>query len=272
MEQRELTTATKPATSSDAATSGVATASAASVASATPKVITQEEKVVIESLIEANVQRSLDSLDSWKLTAPFRGEKGATDPNRCSKEKHTCNMEADDIGTLCVGCILYRRIVIERSMFPVGGRADVCDYLASGIAEPLIFAFIRDGGWLAPAQKLEGKWFVKHPITFAMRPQTSIIPASQASIRRNKVRLYQADTLLERLGIATSKENILARLHDYWHTETGGVIYSLDELLDLLGPIATIAAGANKMGLSLANIDLGRVAAGTQGILAETSR
>lgn len=248
----------------------------------TPKDTSTEKKpasqldiTYVEALIEANVQRSLDSLDAWKLTAPFRGERPDEKPKegRCSREKHTCNLESEDVGASCVGCVLYRRIVKERAIFPVGGRADVCEYLASGIAEPLIFAFIRNGDWLNPTAQLTGHWFVKHPITYIARPTSTMIPTTQVAIRRNKIRLFEGDALLEKLGLSAFKDTIYSRLHDYWHTESEGVIYSLDELLDILNPWTQVAMGAHRLGIALDELaDTGKVIAGIQNVVRELTK
>jgi len=245
------------------------------IADAPPSAPTPEEIAIVESHVEANVQRSLDSFDAWKVMGPFRGDKpGAPpDPSKCTREHHTCDLESSEPDALCVGCAIYRRIVRERSAFPVGGRADVCDYLANAVAEPLIFAFIKNGQWLAPAAKFTGAWFVKHPITFAHRPRMSLVPASQVSVRRNKVRIYRAEDVLDRLGLAGARDAILRRLHDYWRTDAGGIFYSLDELLDGLGPLATIAQNSARLGLRASDIgDPMRVIAGIQDITADAAR
>ena len=234
------------------------------------KMPSREEIAVIESLIEANVQRSLDSLDAWKLAGPFRGDQPGRpiDPARCTREKHSCDLDAGDNNSLCVGCTLYRRIVRERSVFPVGGRSDVCDYMATGIAETLIYAFIKDGAWLAPASKITGRWFVKHPITFTNRQQSSMTPSTQMGVRRNRIRIYQADELLDKLGLTAAKESILQKMHDYWHTEAGGMFYSLDELLDFLGPVTTIAMNMHRIGIDLDSIpDITKLVCGVQKIV-----
>ena len=85
---------------SPAASAAASTAASAASATAPAKpVLTQEDINVIESLVEANVQRSLDSLDAWKLTGPFRGDQPGkpSDPSKCSKDKHNCDLEASDI-------------------------------------------------------------------------------------------------------------------------------------------------------------------------------
>lgn len=251
----------------------IVTAGAPAAAPAAPVAPAAPDIPYIEALIEANVQRSLDSLDAWKLTAPFRGDDPAkpADPKKCSKDKHTCNLEAEDISATCVGCVLYRRIVKERSIFPVGGHSGACDYMALSIAEPLIFAFIRNGEWLNPTENLEGRWFVKHPITFVARTQTSMVPATQVAVRRNKIHLFEGDAILARLGLVGRKDTIYARLHDYWHTKAGGIIYSLDELLDSFGQLTQYATNAYRLGINLdETVDIDKLAVGLQGVVLDS--
>jgi hypothetical protein len=215
--------------------------------------ISDEEIARVESLVEAGVQRSLESLDAWKLFGPLRGDRPGQpiDPAKCTKEKHKCELHSvttPDTNNICGACLLYKRIVMERSSFPVGGRSDACDYMSGGIADPLIFAFIKNGDWLKPASHFTGAWFVKHPITYFQRAQSSMAPVSQAGIRRNQVRLYEAHALLAKLGIQ-NVDATLGKLHGFWQTEAGGIIYSYDELLDTLGPIATIATCMHNLSL-----------------------
>ncbi|MCK9603390.1 MAG: hypothetical protein M0R66_03440, partial [Candidatus Omnitrophica bacterium] len=56
------------------------------IADAPPSAPTPEEIAIVESHVEANVQRSLDSFDAWKVMGPFRGDKpGAPpDPAKCT--------------------------------------------------------------------------------------------------------------------------------------------------------------------------------------------
>jgi len=201
----------------------------------------------IESLVEANVQRTLDTLDAWKLAAPFKVQDGSV---QCTRERHVCDLNGS-AGKICVGCTLYSRIVMNRDSFQVGGRSEVCDYLASGIADPLIFAFIKNGDWLRPMAKLTGSWFVKHPITFHSRRPTSLVAVSQVSVRRNKIRIFGADELLKSMRFSdTSIAETLSIMPYYHTTEAGGKIYSLDDLLDVFEPVGNVVSSLARIGIN----------------------
>lgn len=240
------------APSASNAVSDVATTVAPNASTVAPEKtrVTKKELAQIEALIDINAQRALESLDTWKLTAPFRGGK----PGTCSKERHVCNMDSDNLNALCVGCALYKKIVLSHSIFPVGGQSSVCDYMATGIADPLIFAFIKDATWLAPMANLRGRWFVKHPITFALRKQSSMCVTPQCAVRRNRVRIFNAEELLARLHLTKESDAIFQNMHDYWRTNAGGAIYSLDELLDVLDAITDVALSMRKIGIRISEL------------------
>lgn len=245
-------------------TPGAATSAAA--AASAPSVPDAAAIASMESLIEANVQSTLDGLDAWTMTAPFLGN-AAKSPTACTKAKHTCDFDAEET-KLCIGCLLFRRIVKQRSIFPVGGRTDACDFLAAGIAEPLVTAFMKDSAWLNPLAELKGRWFVKHPLTFINKARSTIHPASQVALRRDRARLFDGDALLGQLGLFEQKDKIYTYLHDFWHTKAEGLIYSLDELFEVLGPIIPIAESMNRLGV----YDIGRVAPGVASVLSELSK
>lgn len=225
----------------------------------------------IEALIETNVQRTLDSLDAWKMVLPItkqqREAKAAPEKEKplCTKEKHTCDMDSDDISALCIGCLLYQRIVKRRTLFQIGGRSDACDFLALQIADPLIGTFIADSRWLQPARDLTGCWFVKHPVSFTTHTMRAIFPVPQASVRRDRVRLWRASDVLNQLGIdAEHHDTVLKHLRVEWSTASGdGHFYAIDELLDALGGVTQIAAGLTKLGLvDAAHANLPKLIAG----------
>jgi len=223
-----------------------AAASAAADAAEKPNI------AAIEAQVEANAQSTLDTLDAWKLAIPFYPKDA---PAKCTKEKHTCNLEAEGVKDMCVGCAIYKRLVIERAVCQIGGRSDINDYIAAGVAAPIIFAFVKEGQWLSPMSELTGRWFVRHPVTFVIRPQCSLFPEAQVAIKRNRVRIFNGDELLATLGVAPENfETVYKRLDAYWHTKEGGAIYSIDNLLDQLGPIAQIAQGVIKLGLEETSI------------------
>lgn len=229
-----------------------------------------------ESIVEANVQKTLDTFDAWKITLPFRGK----DPSNpapegfCTQEKHNCDLDADNDRNICIGCLLYKKLVLQRSIFPVGGNTEVCDYFAVGIAEKLIRAFVESDKWLTPMRDIKGKWFIKHPLTFISRQQSAMIPVAQVALRRNKIHIFEGDALLKRMGISPAQyDSVYRHLRVSWNTEAGGMIYSLDELLDNISPLVQIGAGFSKFGIDIASLpDLKETIAGIQSISAEAQK
>jgi hypothetical protein len=214
----------------------------ATSASAKDKIIDIGE---VEAAIEANVQKSLDSFDAWKVVEKLR----AQEKNPCTREKHNCNMDGE-IKNMCLGCIMYRNIVLNRSTVPVGGRSDICDYFATNIVAPLILAFAKESNWLSPMSELSGRWFIKYPITYASRPTSSLVPDVQVMVRRNKIRIYEAEDLLKQFSVTGENvEKLFDHINNPWTTNAGGKIYILDEFLDTLGPIHTIAQKMCQLGL-----------------------
>jgi hypothetical protein len=214
---------------------------------------------IIEGAVEQDVQRILDTYDAWTATVPLRSREAEQDPHKCTREKHHCKMNGD-ISKMCVGCLLYRRIVRERASFIVGGRTDACDYVAGGIAEPLIRGFLADARWLEGAKDLaQGAYFVRCPISFTMRQQNTMFPTSQACVQRHPVRFFDAHTILEKLGLGDHITTVLEKLTIHWKTTADGMIYSLDELLNHIAPITNIASAFDSLGISPSGTEVLRV-------------
>jgi len=235
-----------------------------------PTVVEQDVRR-IEIELEVNVQRAMDTFDPWRFSRILEGKPDDTsDRTKCTRENHKCK-QSDAQNKMCTGCAIYQRVVREHSLCPVGGHGGVCDAFALHVADPLIRGFMTNSIWLKPAETLTGKWFVKCPITFHERMRNTMHPIAEIAIRRNMIKLYDARTIIEKLGLIDHFDTILESLvFQYKNKNDDGTIYFYDELIDLIAPIRTIGEAFTAIGIDdIASINIEHVADGLMCLMRE---
>ena len=206
--------------------------------------MSQTDISAIEKQVEANVQKSLETLDAWRLTEPLqRNTQGA----KCQKDAIKCDLKEQKV---CVGCEFYRCLTTGEASFDVGGRSDVCELIAH-MSDYISFGFIQDGKWLNPAATLTGNWFVRHPVRFVEHRRGALTPKTRVSIQRNKVKFYRADEILAKIG---ATDELYKELRICWKISPTCTIFSFDEFLDYLKPFVDCATAMKHLHIQDANI------------------
>ena len=218
---------------------------ASSISEVGPALITRAENE-----IESMVQLALTELDPWNLVKPIYQINRMTEEQiakTCTKERHICDL---DSGRVCVGCALYRQLIKSHSVFGSNSASDMRDILAM-IYGAMSTQFIKNGRWLTALDKSPDVWFVSFPLVIQRTGHYSLVSGPFITIKRNRVRLYEAGALLERLGLSAFKDTIYRKLPERWNTSAHGTIYCLNDLLDDLAPISTPIEGLTHLGIQI---------------------
>jgi hypothetical protein len=240
-EQKGKGASTEASTSTSTSTS----ASAQVLSDVGPALITRAENE-----IESMVQLALTELDPWNLVKPIYQINRMTEEQiakTCTKERHICDL---DSGRVCVGCALYRQLVKTHSVFGSNSASDMRDIIAM-IYGAMSTQFIKNGRWLTALDKSPDTWFVSFPLVIQRTQHFSLVAGPFITVKRNRVRLYEAGALLARLGLSAYKDTIYRKLPERWNTSAGGVVYCLNDLLDELAPISAPVEGLTRLGIQV---------------------
>jgi hypothetical protein len=203
-----------------------------------------------EAEIEGKVQAVLETHDPWRIVAPIHQMNKVPEAEMakfCTKDHHICDLDSD---RMCLGCAFYKNIIKTHSVFGAKSMSDMCDVVGM-IMQTIAAPLIRDGKWLAPMDEFTGEWFVYFPVFMLQQPQRSLIPGPYATIKRNRVRVFEARTLLDRLGLGEYKTYICRKLAPCCTTSKSGSIYWLNDLLDKLAPISAPLGGLVDLGIPI---------------------